>query len=157
MTRSGTGTTDRQCKVNNEMCGLRGGRELTTTQVAKQANTGRTRMYDWTGEVPATVTSYRGGLAFLSLRGAKRRSNLGGEPNEVATPRQVGARNDKDAWCWKTGSYKKLEKRPADAGLFIVFGTDEQHDYFYPRGILHREGAGRSWAITNTSNIPGVD
>jgi len=61
-------------------------------------------------------------------------------------------------------SYKKLEKRPASAGLFIVFrtgqgiiaslllplylsrwcgremdGADEQDDYFYPRGILHRE------------------
>jgi hypothetical protein len=44
-------------------------------------------------------------------------------------------------------SYKKLEKRPAGAGLFISFGADEQGDYFYPRGILHREGAGRSWAI----------
>ena len=55
------------------------------------------------------------------------------------------------------GSYKKLEKRPANDGLFISFGTDERNDYFYPRGILHREGAGRSWAMNNTSNIPGVE
>jgi len=80
------------------------------------------------------------------------------------------------------GSYKKLEKRPANAGLFIVFdtgqgiiasvllpldlsrwprrgvaGADEQDDYFYPRGILHREGAGRSWAIKNTSNVSEVE
>ena len=109
---------------------------MTTTQVSKQANTGRSWMYDWTGEFPATVASYQG--ARLCLGGRVKRATA-------------------DAWCWKTGSYKKLEKRPADAGLFIVFGTDEQHDYFYPRGILHREGAGRSWAITNTSNIPGVD
>jgi hypothetical protein len=54
-------------------------------------------------------------------------------------------------------SYEKLEKRPAFEGLFIVFGTDEQNDYFYPRGILHREGAGRSRAMNNTSNIPGVE
>jgi len=45
------------------------------------------------------------------------------------------------------GSYRKLEKRPAGIGLFIVFGADEQDDYFYPRGILHRERAGRSWAV----------
>ena len=44
-------------------------------------------------------------------------------------------------------SYKKLEKRPVPAGLFIIFGSDEQDDYFYPRGILHRERAGRSWAV----------
>jgi hypothetical protein len=80
----------------------------------------------------------------------------------------------------RSGSYKKLEKRPANAGLFIVFGgggtiipflllfglscwrrnmaadTDEQDDYFCLRGILHREGAGRSWAMNNTSNISGV-
>ena len=55
------------------------------------------------------------------------------------------------------GSYKKLEKRPADAGLFVIFGAGEQNDYFHPRGILHREGAGRSWAINNTSNILGVE
>ena len=54
-------------------------------------------------------------------------------------------------------SYKKLEKRPADAGLFIVFEADEQDDYFDPRGILHREGAGRSWAMNNTSNTSGVE
>jgi len=29
-------------------------------------------------------------------------------------------------------SYKKLEKRPANEGLFIVFGADEQDDYFCP-------------------------
>jgi hypothetical protein len=79
-------------------------------------------------------------------------------------------------------SYKRLEKRPANAGLFIVFhtgreiitglllpfslsrrrgkgvhGADEQDDYFCPRSILHREGAGRSWAINNTSNVSGVE
>jgi hypothetical protein len=80
------------------------------------------------------------------------------------------------------GSYKKLEKRPANEGLFIVFGAgrgnitrfllppgfcrrsenrvagaDEQDDYFYPRSILGNEGAGRWWAMNNTSNIPGVE
>jgi hypothetical protein len=55
------------------------------------------------------------------------------------------------------GSYKKLEKRRAFAGLFIVSGTDEQDDYLCPRSILHREIDGRSWAIRNTSNISEVD
>ena len=55
------------------------------------------------------------------------------------------------------GSYKKLEKRRALAGLFIVFGADEQDDYSCPRSILHREGAGRSWAMNNTSNVYEVE
>jgi hypothetical protein len=55
------------------------------------------------------------------------------------------------------GSYKKLEKRPAFAGLFVTFGTDEQHDYFSPRGALHWEGTGRWWAMNNASNISGVE
>jgi hypothetical protein len=54
-------------------------------------------------------------------------------------------------------SCKKLERRPANAGLFIVFGTDEQNDYLCPCSILHQENAGRSWAMNNTSNIYGVE
>jgi len=57
----------------------------------------------------------------------------------------------------ETDSYNKLEKRPANAGLFISFGAVEQDDYLCPWGILHGEGAGRSWAISNTSNIFGVE
>jgi hypothetical protein len=82
----------------------------------------------------------------------------------------------------ESGSRENLGKRPAFAGLFIVFdagqgiiaslllpldlsrwrgkrvaGSDEQDDYFYPRSILGKEGAGRWWAINNTSNISGVE
>ncbi|MCK4844022.1 MAG: hypothetical protein KAS83_03520, partial [Dehalococcoidia bacterium] len=87
---------------------------MTTMQVAKLVSTGWSWLPDWTREVSAKVNCYQSGrwccsknvvaqfigLASLSLRGAKRRSNLGGEPNEIATPRQVGARNDKSTWCW---------------------------------------------------------
>jgi hypothetical protein len=52
------------------------------------------------------------------------------------------------------GSYRKLEKRPAKMGLFVVLGGGEQDDCFYPRGILHREGAGRSWAIEKHLKYP---
>ena len=158
MARSGTGMTDQQCEVNNEMCGLRGGRELTITQVAKQVNTGRSWMYEWTGEVPATVTSYQGGLAFLSLRGAKRRSNLGGEPNEVAAPRQVGARNDKDAWCWaKEAAAKSWRRDPQELVSSLFLGlmsktTITTHGAFSPGRVPVGRGQ-----LKNTSNIPGVD
>jgi len=52
------------------------------------------------------------------------------------------------------GSYKKLEKRPAGAGLFVVSGGGAQYDYFYPRRILHRESAGRSWAAKEHLKYP---
>jgi hypothetical protein len=55
------------------------------------------------------------------------------------------------------GNYKKLEKRRAFAGLFIVFKTDEQDDYPCPRNTLDHESDGRSWAMNNTSNLPGVE
>jgi hypothetical protein len=99
LTKSSTGMTDEQCQAD-KMPGLRGGRELTTTRVAKLASTGRSWPGERTREVTARMNFCHGGLAPLSLRGAKRRSNPGGEPNEIATPRQVGARNDKRAWCW---------------------------------------------------------
>ena len=48
-----TGMTDNQCRVSNQMCGLRGGRELTITPVAKQASTGRSCTGDWAEKIPA--------------------------------------------------------------------------------------------------------
>jgi len=225
-------------------------------QVAKLVRTGRGWLGRRTREVPAKLNSYRGGLASLSLRGARflacaseqapqsppppvfarshrRRSNLDGEPNEIATPRQVGARNDtplvfarltsvsrsnllgagidrpsarndKRAWWWMKEAATKSWRRdpqmtvsslfltmaaetssdfsysmmcPAGHGSPSLRGTvvpkqslrgmrlprpfsgarNNSTDYFYPRGILHREGAGRSWALNNTSNIPEVE
>ena len=162
----------------------RGRRELTTTKVAKLFSTGRSWLPDWTREVPAKVNSYHGGRTFLSLRGAKRRSNLGGESSEIATPRQVGARNDKRAWCWMkeaaTKSWRRDLQMPVSSFYFgdgresmtrfILLprsprcrvisgqdGVDKQDDYLCPWSILHREGGGRSWAMNNTSNICGVE
>jgi len=90
--------------------------------------------------------------------------------------------NYKNVELDKSGSYKNLGKRPAEAGLFISFGdgrgsitrfvllprlspwqgkgvdgADEQDYYLCPWSILHKEGDGRSWAINNTSNLPGVE
>jgi len=119
--------TDRQCEVKNKMWGLRGGRELTTTRVAKQVSAGGSWMYDWTGEVLATVSSYHGALAFLSLRGTMVPKQSGRcmrlprpfswarndklEPNGIATPRVVGARNEKNAWCWMKEAATKSWRR----------------------------------------------
>jgi hypothetical protein len=39
----------------------------------------------------------------------------------------------------------------------MAAGADEQDYYHDPESILHRECAGRFWAMSNTSNLPGVD
>ncbi len=180
------------------MPGPRGRRELTTTKVAKLLSTGRSWPRDWTREVPAKVNSYHGGrlccsknvvaqfigLASLSLRGAKRRSNLGGEPNEIATPRQVGARNDKWVWSlinqaaakiWRRdlqepvssfyfgdgrGSMTRFILQPRLSRCQVITGqdgADGQNHYRCPCSALDNEGGGRSWAMNNTSNVSGVE
>ena len=150
--------TDRQCEASNEMCGLRGGSELTTTRVANQANTGRNWMRDWTREVPVNVSPYYGALAFVSLRGAKRRSNLGGERNGIATPRCVGAGSDQGAWWWHKEAATKSWRRDLDLQVSsLVSGLNAQDDYSYPRGTLPLESTGRSWAANNTSNVSEVE
>jgi len=84
LTKSATGMTDEQCEAD-KMPALRGGRELTTTQVAE------------------------------------RPSNPGGEPNEIATPRQVGARNDKGAWCWLKETATKSWRRDLQMRVSSLF------------------------------------
>ncbi len=157
--------TDDQCRVRKEMCGLRGGRELHMSRVADQSSAGRSCTGDWTGEVPANVSSYRGGTACISLRGAgfladgwNRLGNLALEPNSIATPRQVGVRNDKGACWWPNGAATESWRRDLDVQVSsLVFGLNAQDDYIYPRGTLHRESTGRSWAIRNTSNVYEVE
>jgi len=103
-------------------------------------------------------------------------SYQGGEPNEIATPRQVGARNDKRglneiatprqvgagndkvAWCWMKEAVTESWRRDLNLQVSsLFFGADEQDDYFCPRSTLYREGTGRSWAMNNTSNVSGVE
>jgi hypothetical protein len=94
LTKSATGMTDEQCEAD-KMPALRGGRELTTTQVAE------------------------------------RPSNPWGEPNEVATPRQVGARNDKRAWRWCKEAAIQRWRRDLDlqvSSLFLASGAETSSD-----------------------------
>jgi hypothetical protein len=174
--RSASGMAGDQCIVSNDMCGLRGGRELQTTRVANQASAGRNRMGDWTGEGPAMVRAYCSGPTSMSLRGTMvpkqsgrglrlphpfsgaRNDNDKVEPNEIAAPRLVGAGNDKGAWWWPKEAAAKSWRRDLDLQVSsLVSGLNRQHDYSYPRGTLHRESTGRSWAANNTSNVYEVE
>ena len=144
----------------DKMPGPRGRRELTTMQVAKQLSTGQSWLPDWTREVSTKVNCYQSGrlcclknvvarfigLAPLSLRGAKRRSNLGGEPNEIATPRQVGARNDKrrarlvNQAATKTWG-RDLQEPVSSLVLAPVAQTSSNFSYH----LVCPAGAGRGW------------
>ena len=84
LTKSATGMTDEQCEAG-KMPGLRGGRELTTTQVAE------------------------------------RPSNPGGEPSEIATPRQVGARKEQGAWGWLKETATKSWRRDLQMRVSSLF------------------------------------
>ena len=110
LTRSGTGMTDQQCEVD-KMCGLRGRRELTITQVVKLVRTGWSWLGRWTEEPPARLNSCRGGLGVLSLRKAIDDEAIWQIPDEVAAPRLVGAGNDKWAWWWMKEAATKSWRR----------------------------------------------
>jgi hypothetical protein len=124
------------------MPGLKGGRGLTTTQVAKLLSSGRNWLQEWTGKVPAKLNFYHGGrlccsknvgarsigVGSLSLRGARflpydrnRLRNLGGESNEIAAPRLVGARNDKNAWCWTKEAATRSWRRDLQTPVSSLF------------------------------------
>ena len=126
LTRSARGMTDDQCRVSNQMCGLRGGRELQTTQVADQAGAGRSCTGEWTGGVPVKAGFYHGELLCAGER---------------VTQAMAGA------WWWLEEAATRSWRRDLDLQVSsLVSGLDAQDDCFYPRGALHPEGAGRSWA-----------
>ena len=161
LTRSATAMAGGQCPPD-KMAGLRGGRELATTQAASLVSGGRR----WPGgrrrDVPAGANSYHGGCLYTGGRATRATAS---------------------AWCWMKEAAAKSWRRDLQmtvsslvfstaqetiASLLLPLdscrwrgketdGAEHQNDYFYPRGILHREGVGRSWAIENTSNISGVE
>ena len=117
--RSARGMTGDQCRVSSEMCELRGGGELQASQVANQASAGRIFADRWTGEVPAMVDFYNG-----------------------------GAGNGKGAWWWPKEAAMRSWRRDLNSQVSsLISGLNTQYDYSYPRGTLHRESTGRSWAV----------
>ena len=104
------------------------------------------------------MSGLRGGRELTIAQVAERPSNPGGEPNEIATPRQVGARNDKRAWCWLKETATKNWRRDRHLQVSSLFLGLTSETTISTRGAFStREGAGRSWAMNNTSNIPGVE
>ena len=90
-------------------------------------------MGDWTGEVPTEAAFYHGELWCRGDRVTQAMANAWWCLNEAATV------------SWRRDLNRQVSS--------LVFGLDAQDDYFYPRGTLHRESTGRSWAIRNASNV----
>jgi len=123
-----------------------------TTQVVKQFSTGQSWLPDWTREVSAKVNSYQSG-----------RLCLGGRVNQV-NARMWSLMNQAATKIWRRDL-----REPVSSLVLAMVGeaspdlsywvdeADEQEHYLCPWSILHKEGDGRSWAINNTSNLPGVE
>jgi hypothetical protein len=148
----------------DRMPGLRGGRELTTMQVAKQLSTGQSWLRDCTREVSAKVNSCQGGrlcclknvvaqfigLAPLSLRGARFLAYASEQAPQsvwgrgIATPRQVGARNDKRRLHLINHSAMKIwrgDLRMLVSSLFLASPAEASCDLAYC--VVSRAGRGR--------------
>ena len=136
-------------------------RELTTMQVAKQLSTDQSWLPDWTREVSAKVKPYVSG-----------RLCAGGRVNHSATGiwRFINQASTK---IWGGDLRKPVsslvsavagEASPDLSYCLVCHGGEgwrwkaNEHDYYLcPWNTLHKEGNGRSWAINNTSNLPGVE
>jgi hypothetical protein len=111
--------------------------ELTMTQVANQASVRRNCMGDLTGEVPAKVNRYDGGCLCAGRCVTQAMAN---------------------AWWWPKEAATKSWRGDLDLQVSsLVSGSSKQDDYLHPRGTLHRESTGRSWAIRTTSNASEVE
>ena len=80
------------------------------------------------------MPALRGGRELTTTQVAERPSNPGGEPNEIATPRQVGARNDKGAWCWLKETATKSWRRDLQmrvSSLFLAPVAETSPDFSY--------------------------
>jgi hypothetical protein len=112
LTKSGTEMADGQCETDR-MRGLRGGRELTTTQVAKLVSTGRSWLDDWRGEVPARVNSCHGGRLCAGGRVTRATAN---------------------AWCWMKEAATKSWRRDLQiqvSSLFLAPVAETASDLSY--------------------------
>jgi len=162
LTKSGTDMTDEQCQLG-KMPGLRGGRELTTAQAARLVSTGRSWLGDWRGKVSAKMNFYHGGCLCAGGRVTQATANAWWWMKEAATKSwRRDLQMPVSSFYFGDGreSMTRFILLPRSSRCRVITGQDgadgEDH-YRCPRGILHREGAGRSWAIENTSNISGVE
>jgi hypothetical protein len=137
LTRSARGMTDNQCRASNEMGGLRRGRELTTTRVAKQGNTGWTWMHGWTGEVPVMVSSRDSVRLCLGGRVTRETAN---------------------AWWWTIESAIEGWRRDLRKLVSSLFLGLVGNMTISTRGAFSTPGG--CWSVVgnrNTSNTSGVE
>jgi hypothetical protein len=137
LTGSAAGMTDEQYEADKKVCGLRGGRELMTRQVAKLPSSAWSRVGELTKEVLVNLGCYRAR-----------------EPAEIAAPRQVGARNDKRAWCWMNQATTKAWRRDLQeqvSSLFLAPLAQTSSDFSYLSVCATDQGRGRTRLMSKTT------
>ena len=139
----------------------RGRRELTIMPVIKQLSTGQSWLPDWMREVSAKVNFYQSGRLCVGGRVNQATTRMWSLMNQAAT--KIWGRDLQEPVSSLVLAMVGEASPDLSYRLVCLAGkgrggwADEQYDYLYPWSILHKEGDGRSWAINNTSNLPGVE
>ena len=159
------------------MPGLSGKRKLTATQVAKELSTGQSWLHDWMRGISTRMNSYQSRcLWYLKNMAAQsvlshRIYRFPQEPGKsMWRPRLI---NQAATEIWRRDLHELVSSLfsalaaetssnlsyclVCPAGQMGANGT-EKHDYYLcPWNTLHKGIDGRSWAMNNTSNLPGVE
>ena len=145
-----------------KMPGLMGKGKLTTMQLAKQLSTGQSWLTDWKREFLEKPKPYGSGSLCMESSVNQATTRIWRWINQVAT--KMWGRDLHElvsslflALAAETSSNLSYCLVYPTGRESEVDGRDEQDDYPCPWNTLHRESDGRSWAMNNTSNIPGVE
>jgi hypothetical protein len=137
----------------DKMRGLKRRRELMTMQLAKPCSTGQSWLPNWTIEALAKVKPYQSGRLCLGERVNHAATGFWRFMNQAATK------------IWRRDQLTQVSslvldmagETSLDLSYCLVCYGNEQDNYPCPWNTLHKESDGRSWAINNTSNLPGVE
>jgi hypothetical protein len=144
---------DERCRGRYKMSRPMGRRELTTMQMAQQLSRGQIRLPDWTREISAKVKPYGSGRLCVGERVNHAATGMWSWINQAAT--KIWGRDLQEPVSSLVLAVSG-ETSP-DLFYYLVCHGDEQDYYLRPWSILQQESNGRSWAMNNTSNLPGVE
>ena len=129
-------------------------------RVVKQLSTDQSCLPDWTREVSAKVNSYQSGHLCVGGRVNQATTSMWSLISQAAT--KIWGRDLQEPVSSLVLAMVGEASPDLSYRLVCLAGkgrggwADEQDDYLCPWSILHKEGDGRSWAINNTLNLPGV-
>ena len=121
-------------------------------QVAEQLSTGRIRLLDWMREVPVEVYPRHGEQFRRSQDTDMSRSQFTATPPSLPSTRH-------HVHCASIGEFTFVSpvsrvslRAPTQSGRSNPAPYNNV-DHYHPWRTLHKEGAGRSWAFSETSSV----